>query len=204
MQLLTLEAYRAAELGGTAREHAMNALREIDDRSDWMEDLTEPFEEDMEEFGFRDVEVSIGLAYSQGDGASFLASVDAAEYLRAHRLGNRFRLLLQVAEDRLKSASGEIRLQLRRRHWGHYVHEQLLYVEDDSWLETEDADLLARYAEQTTALAAHVLSLARARSRALYEAAHAEGMRRYREEHLLDLAAADDLWFDERGRRIAA
>ena len=134
MEVITrnYEVYEFDELDDEAQERAIQDNFDINVFDDWYEFRFDEWEDQLEDMGFEEVEISFTGFWSQGDGASFTAkSIDVEKYIRNQRLGQEYRPLLAILKQ-----DWSIDGQVVRDKYLQYVHEYTTSVE----LETDFHD----------------------------------------------------------------
>lgn len=127
-ETVEVQVYQFAELAEDVQEKVLEKFRDYEVNDDfWYEGLAEWFvEEKARPAGFevdpRNVFFS-GFG-SQGDGASFTGSVDVEKFIRAHKLGNKFRAVLYA----LTTGELEMHVEINRDTYfsNHYVHSNTM------------------------------------------------------------------------------
>jgi hypothetical protein len=121
MEELKIKTYKLEELGKEARAKAIQEFGETQELE--LDFFGEDCKNQIEEAGFRDVEVRYSLGYSQGDGLCFEGKVDLKNFLKVHKITSKYRVLLNK----------EVSYSLKSK--GHqYQHENMVYVESDTTL----------------------------------------------------------------------
>jgi len=99
MQTITKEykVYTIDELSDDARKKAFDNHRDWLTNSwnvdGWAEYILEERKESLTKLGYKDVKILFSGFSSQGDGACFTARVDISEWIKAHKLANKYRAL---------------------------------------------------------------------------------------------------------------
>lgn len=111
--IIETKVYTFSELSDKAKEKARDWYRDGALDHDWWDGVYEQFTEEMEALGFEFDTKSVPLHgggtrqepaiyfsgfYSQGDGACFSGRVDALKWLKAMKLGNTYRFMLNGAK----------------------------------------------------------------------------------------------------------
>lgn len=103
----TTTVYTFVELEEDVKEKVLDRYREWNAGDEWwfenMTDMSEPAEEYTFKAQANDAGIHMSRFYfsgfyNQGDGAGFDGSVDYEEYIRANKLGNKYRCLLRHVE----------------------------------------------------------------------------------------------------------
>lgn len=197
MREVTVALYTIDELGGEARRRALDRARDINvaEPELWHEDLTRvsgkypcEFQEDAAEKGFGMEEFYFRGFGSQGDGASFEASVDYEDYIVKNRRGNRYRALLNAA----RAEGGGLSIKTR----GHYCHSNTMHLDGHNrYYGSERAE------EQAGELAGEVLRAARDLAREFYRSLEREYEYLTSDEAVEDALMAHAVEFDATGKQ---
>lgn len=189
MQTITrkYKVYSFNELDKKAQERAIEDERQyhIQFNDNWHDMTIEEAEGMLEELGYSDAEIGFSGFSSQGDGASFTASVDLAKWLKVKKLGNKYRLALTHADN----VSASIR---RTSH--QYLHEYTIEAEiGDHYLWDLPADVRDRVDTQLSKLEELLTEDAREQSRKIYKGLEQEWDYILSDEYLIEeLRARDD------------
>lgn len=128
------KTYSINELSPEAKDHAIEKFREGGSNFDNFDSdqLTESFEEFLEEKGIEGSEVNWSLGYSQGDGVCFSGSVEIPHVIHVNML-KKFFPLSELAHSSLLYAKVE-KDRGRSCHWNSMRVETRLEVERDYFL----------------------------------------------------------------------
>lgn len=129
MRIIKTKAYKFNELSNEAKQKAIEDTRNSDWylSFDWWTPVYEEWTEKLEALGYTDIEIMFSGFWSQGDGACFVCkNIDVSQWLRAHKLGNKFRQLLEF--DKAVGA------KLSIKHNSHYYHESSTSLIDEVYL----------------------------------------------------------------------
>lgn len=122
----------------TAKEALIEHYRHVNVTDGWDRFILDGFREDLETMGFSNIEFRWSGFWCQGDGLSFTADVDVAQFIRSQKLGNKLRKLLNLAKRDQVDATIS-----RRCH--QYAHEHTVSANvellDDPWYEEMTKDL---------------------------------------------------------------
>lgn len=101
MKKYTIQAYSFNELSEEAKQKAIEATRGNESYLDWdwWNCIYDNFKRNMEQSGYEVDNIYFSGFWSQGDGACFTGSVSIDEWLKAHKLGNKYRKLYNLAQD---------------------------------------------------------------------------------------------------------
>lgn len=124
MKTITIKTYKFEELDEKAKQTAIDNTRVGSSYMDyeWYEYVYEKWQEKLEALGFTDIDIMFSGFCSQGDGAMFEATVKVDKYLKAHKLGNKYKALLNCAK---LTDNGVIKV----KNNGHYYHEHSYTIE---------------------------------------------------------------------------
>ncbi|MEJ2711006.1 MAG: hypothetical protein P8074_25580 [Anaerolineales bacterium] len=108
---------------------------------EWWLEVYAMWTTDLNELGFRDVDIAFSGFSSQGDGASFTAKdIDIARFIKKEKISARYRPLLNALEHDWW-ISGEV----RRDKYHRYVHENTTSV----YLETDhDSEMIWEFVDE--------------------------------------------------------
>lgn len=120
--------FKFADLSAEAKATAIDANRYVLVVDNfWSEFLVDDFVEELENIGFRDVEINWSGFSSQGDGASFTSGwINIEKFLRSQKCFSKFRRYMPNGETLEYSA------KIERHNGSRYYHENSVYV-SDSW-----------------------------------------------------------------------
>lgn len=100
MKILQTKIYSFSELSKDAKAKAVESLRDINvDYDNWHDYIIEDYTEKLEALGYRDIKIFYSGFWSQGDGACYTATVDIYEWLKAHKLSNKYKALFNVSKE---------------------------------------------------------------------------------------------------------
>ena len=205
MKTVTKHLYRFNELTGRPKEKAKETIQEwIDeDLSVNLPDVAQFHCEQMEKFGF-DVTAHYSCSYSQGDGASFVGTVDLVQFALSQKAGNKIRSLIAwVAEY---DTAAQISLN---RYGGNYVHDGMMRIDArfirnalvdtrQRGFDTDEQDVL--FHAQLTETGEWALEFARDKAREMHKILCEEIEYYWEDKNFDNYAAERGFWFDENGR----
>ena len=114
----TVTLYKFDELSKEAQTEAIDEHRDFLAEAFNAEHLLDDWKEKLQALGYDTVNISYSGFWSQGDGASFTAPrIDLKQWLKVHKLGNKYRTLLNVADNVEASID---------RESSRYVHENTI------------------------------------------------------------------------------
>lgn len=157
MKTETINIYQFDELTENAQEKALQIMT-IREAEDWEPGYClDDWEEKLKALGFEDVQIYYDLSYCQGSGACFTATVNIAEYCKAHKVANRFRKLLNALDrDEVTTHSGGLTVY---KNTTHYSHERSVTVGDNLYSSTNDNIIDGQITELVTMLESEVIKL---------------------------------------------
>jgi hypothetical protein len=106
MKTIELKLYDFAELSMESKKRALEKYREFNTDYGWWESLLDDWKEKLAEQGFNDAEINFSGFGSQGDGASFTASVDLDKFLTGCKVKTKFKRVLDYDYDMVIKTSG--------------------------------------------------------------------------------------------------
>jgi hypothetical protein len=127
----TIEVFEFDELSPDVQKKVVEDNRDMHvEYESWHDPILEGWQEKLEKLGFNEPKILYSGFWSQGDGACFEAWCDIADYIKLHKLGNKYRKLLNYAYD----MGGVINI----KQSGHYYHEHSMSVHDSVQLGYSD------------------------------------------------------------------
>lgn len=125
MRTIETKVYKFSELGKKAKDRAIEILRNDPHFPDhgWYEPDIEHCQGGLAKMGYEDSEIMFSGFWSQGDGASFTATVDLEKWLKDNRLATKYRKLLNVWKE------GQVNVKITRSTAMNYVHEYMMDAE---------------------------------------------------------------------------
>lgn len=148
MRVAQTKVYTFDELSQDAKQKALEDNAYINVEHDWYDYLLEEWRAKLEASGFTEADIQFSGFYSQGDGASFTASVDLVEWLKSRKLANKYRALYEQAKLGYITASIDRVSSL-------YVHENTIkadidthYIDVDYDTDRKRYDLIEKQAEE--------------------------------------------------------
>jgi len=124
MRTIRTKIYSFNELSKEAQAVAIDKMRDINMESDdWYDGILEGLKEQLTEVGFNDAEIQFTGFWSQGDGLSFDAKIDASKFAETTNEKRVCKLI----------DNGEIEgFYISKTSFAnHYVHEKTRYVDYD-------------------------------------------------------------------------
>ena len=205
--------YRFDELDYSAQERAMEQHNEHSLDYEWWESEYEYFVGQMEEFGVHidqrvwtnsyghsgsEPKINFSGFYSQGDGASFEASVDLDAWLKAMGLHTVYRSLYMAAQGRIEGC--DIYKCRIDRTSSMYSHENTMYAEIEVWDSREWDNPSAKKVEEQAAQAQDDLQQwAREQAHGLWVTLRDEYEYLSGREYLTEYFRDHEYYFDEEG-----
>lgn len=204
MNLILVESYKFPELGADAKERVIEWLNEYSVEA-WKDSESDYWLPMLKEMGYSDIDFQYSGFHTQGDGASIVCRVDVKRFIQRNKLGNRFGTLYNVLK-----ADNVDGVQILRRRWGNYAHDNLLYAEASDFLrgidtveELEEHSVrYVRATRQAEEVIPCILEEVKERSRAIYKDLEAENDYRYTEEYAVDMCEANGYLFDVYGKPV--
>lgn len=196
MKTGTLVGYEYTELSEKAKEKVKTWLND-----GWYEDnfTVENFQEELKALGYEGIDIQYSGFYSQGDGASIACSVDLIAFLKRNRLSKRYASLLYW----LRRGGWTNFLTISRRHWGNYVHHNLLYADSSDILDNLNYENASGKAiDQLEDISKLVLEEVQEKSLELYQQLQAEYEWHFTDEYMTDMCQANGYLFDEYGNPV--
>lgn len=133
METKTITLYKFSELSAEVQQKVIDENRSINVDNDFWDDwIKEDAIARLSLLGYSDVEILYSGFYSQGDGACFTGKANLVEWLKAHKLANKYRALYQYCKD----LGGEVVIS----NVGHYVHENSMSLEESYSLSSIEDD----------------------------------------------------------------
>ncbi len=226
-----LALHKEGKVSKMAVERARTWLQEAATDFDWYSDVLDIWKDALDQIGFENGEIGFSGFWSQGDGASFTATVDFEKLVAfladtteakdriegrdfrpyvVHLIGGKptnrkYRRLLLVP-DRIQDVAVE-----RTSH--HYSHERTCrftaWLNDDGHYEDTDkisgkrtwVSNVPKFRGLFNSFVQDAESLRLALCKAIYEMLEADYWDRISDEQLLDFAEANDYTFEDSGRR---
>lgn len=189
MQTKEYTVFSFDELNEEAKQKAIDSLRDINIDYYWAEVTIWNAKDKLEALGYKDIEVFYSGFYSQGDGACFEAKVDISTWLKAHKMGNKFRVLYNNAQD---LCSIEI------KHSGHYYHENSMVV-DGTLYDHSNEQLGRQFDSVVEMIEKEIVELAKE----IYKELENEYECRMTDEAVIDTINANEYEFLENGTQSA-
>lgn len=130
-----IKVYTIGELSPEAKDRAIQKFRESGHAFDGIDSdqLTDSFEEFLEDKGIEDPSVNWSLGYSQGDGVCFSGSIEVRNVIYANKGMRKFLKLAELAMNDLFHARVE-KGTGRYCHWNSMSVETKLDVENDYFM----------------------------------------------------------------------
>lgn len=180
----TIKTYSFEELSEDAKNKALELYRDINiDDDNWTECIFEDFKQELFKLGYDDVKIYYSGFCSQGDGACFEATLDVKQWLKAHKLSNKYKAVY------IDSNNVTVRIVQR----GNYYHENSAYIDsyttferttaDNQWEEVEDLIEAERYQK----------------SKELYKSLYEEYFNLLSDENVKEAIIANEYQFLENG-----
>jgi hypothetical protein len=191
----TVTAYKANELEEDVRKQVLDQFRDINVRERWYIEIYKSWMEKLEDLGFSDIQINHSGFYSQGDGASFTAKgLDLLPFMRAEKLGNQYRLVLNLAKE--GRVAGCV-----RRNQSLYCHENTVFARL-AVEEIERDEARERVWGQTDELEKNITLRIRELSKEIYKELEERFDFLTSDEQVEASLVAHDYLFDEEGHQI--
>lgn len=191
MKTKTLKLYEYGELPDDIKAKILENHRYINvDDSWWHEGEVDYWKDELKAEGFEDAEIAFSGFYSQGDGASFTASVNIETFLRKHRAITRFKKLLPLVPV------GDLSARIVRVGY-HYVHEYTVKAEAGMAWRNETESLAGLRSELQRFLTERVREL----SRKIYRSLETEYEFLTSDEAIIETLEANEYTFRDDGTR---
>lgn len=193
---ITRTVYTYGELSDKAKEKAIEACRHwnVDD-SFWFESLIDMQQEELQQSGVYDAEISFAGFWSQGDGASFGGSINLAEWMRARKIAGKYRALYNAARDPWSDLTASASLE--KRHG--YSNYQSWYPEIEIRDNCDDADRAARVEQQADEVREIMAEWHRDESHRIYRNLRDEYEYQTSDEVIAEMLIANETQFNEDG-----
>ncbi len=126
MKKITVNLYKFDELTEEAKQKSIEENRYINtEHWCWWHDVEDQFKDKMAKLGYEVEKIYFSGFSSQGDGACFEGKVSIDEWLLAHKLGRKYRALLNYC----RNYGGYVTIAQQ----GHYYHEKsMTFTESDT------------------------------------------------------------------------
>ena len=188
--------YQFDELSEAAKTKAIEAMRDINTDHDWSEFSREYWQDDkLPELGFDNAQIAFSGFWSQGDGASFTATVNAGKFIKAHKLTRRFRRLVNILQHGW-SVIGRV---YRTSH--HYSHEYTVTTEMETDYYSDNTKRQDRVETQVKELEEIILSEVRDLSRQIYRELEKEYEYLVSDEAIAETIRSNEYEFDKNGNQ---
>ena len=189
MKVLQTKIYSFSELSKDAKAKAVESLRDINvDYDNWHDYIIEDYTEKLEALGYRNIKIFYSGFWSQGDGACYTAKVDIYEWLKAHKLSNKYKALFNVSKEGGISATIS--------HSSHYYYSTSTSLEESGIWE-ESTKVQSQYGEIEKLILAEREQMGNELYRAL-ESAYEEEQK---DENVINTIEANEYSFLEDGTR---
>lgn len=176
-------------------EKARERVRELmEPQHDWWDFVYEGWQEKLAALGYSDVEIQFSGFWSQGDGASFTASVNLEEWIKANKYGNRFRLTLNaIRREYVDSVAKVIRTS------SHYLHYNTVKCDDISFTWACE-DISSKVEDQLETIREWITEEVREKSKEIYRDLEAEYNGLTSEEYIREECTELEYLFYSSGR----
>ena len=188
---IEVDVFKFTELDGKAKDRAQQWLSEVATDHDWWEFVYDAWKEKLEEQGYDDPNIQFSGFWSQGDGASFSATVDVAKWIWFNKASEQYPNVLRVANE--VGIGVDIRTDSRA------VHEYSMTISSDLWSVDDEA---ASAEWEKFDLDKVILEDARQLARQIYKDLKKEYYSITSDEALADLAEGNNWFFTSSGSRF--
>lgn len=188
MKNITVQAFDVRELDGKAKEKALNWLTECATDYEWYDLLLEEWKAKLADLGYIDADIKFSGFWSQGDGASFTATVDLGAWIKQAKSRHQYAEL--DADCGVTASIGRLS--------SHYVHENTIAAELGIEFSDTTDDQNALLSKLESALTEDARELSKEIYRDLEKAYESITS----EDALLETADANEFVFDKYGAPV--
>lgn len=167
------------ELSEDEKQKVIDDHRNINTDSDWYVFTLEDWEEKLERQGFNSPKIYFSGFYSQGDGASFTATVNLEQFLKGRRIATKYAKELKTWQENGDS--------IVINQSGYYSHEMTMSIDSDNL---------------SAGLEAFILEEAREQARKIYKELKADYEDLTSDETIAETLRANDYYFNAETLRI--
>lgn len=192
---MNITAYRFDELSEEAKERAIGKYSHIPSQQDapWNQEI-DNWKMKIEEAGYYKPKLHWSCCGSQGDGASFTATIDPVAWLDAHPDAVEGRKELLEAID-----SGNCYIDIRTSTSGRYVHSNTISVDVEHEFYAEDPDLNDRLDNAAIELERAILEDMKTLSNKFFRALQDLSDSLYEDEYVSKFFTEEGYLFNEEG-----
>lgn len=199
MKQITINLYKFNELSEEAKQKSIEENRYINTEYwCWWHNVEDQFKEDMTELGYEVENIYFSGFSNQGDGACFEGKVSIDEWLKAHKLGNKYRALLNYC----RNYGGYVTIEQQ----GHYYHQKSMTFTESDTLQSYFYLEYDRFGEKVGKQIDEVMELieneAEEKARQLYKDLEAESDYMMSDEAIAETLEANDYDFLAQGGGI--
>lgn len=161
MKKITVTLYKFDELSEEAKQKSLDENRYINTENwCWWHNVEDMFKESMAKLGYTVEKIYFSGFNSQGDGACFEGDVEIVDWLKAHKLSNKYRSLYNYVAEH----GGSVNIA----QVGHYYHERsMAFDENNSFYYEMDSE--SKAATQMTEVMELIENEAEEKARELYK-----------------------------------
>lgn len=193
---LRFKAYKFDQLPKEAKEKALDKYRQINvDNENWNDYIIEEFTDVAKKKGYDNTDFRYSGFWSQGDGASFEAHVDALNWIKKNRQTAKYPALVKF----LKDNSGDFKIEQS----GNYYHSNTMhidgYLEHASSLTEEEEKLFNEADKEWNVLEEEILTKARDLADTYYKKLEEGYNAETSDETISDTFTANEYEFNEKG-----
>lgn len=186
MKTRTINIYTFEELNEKAQRKAIEDHRYIETEGfEWYKFTYEKWIEELKTQGYEDTKIQFSGFYSQGDGASFEATIDIAKWLTVKECKTKYKACFADAEN----------IVIAITQSGHYSHEMTMSTD------TEYNGVNRKAYDTVDQLAEEILQDAREQARLIYKDLESEYEHLTSDETVKECLIANEYEFIENGER---
>lgn len=203
MKQVIVNAYQYDELSDWAKEKVLAKFREWMTEDDFnSEYIFDNWKDKLETMSYTEVKISYTGFNRQGDGASFTGDIDnILEYMKAHKLSNKYRLLY----DNTRLGNISLSCTIQRINY-HYSHEQSVKARVDYEFYDYDhpvsSDKWKRFMKQIKELESFIQDQVHDISCDIYSELQKDYEYIMSEENIKDMIEINEYLFDQNGKII--
>lgn len=202
MRKKTIILYKFNELKKDIKENVIEKNRYINvEFNQWDEPITEQIPEELSELGYKNANFYYSGFSSQGDGASFTATINVKEWLKGRGIAKKYALLANWCNKFYENGTGGFEITRS----GGYYHEYSMTVEmpidfdidSDEELTSKQSSKLYNLANELSEL---IIEDARQEAKKLYKRLEKYYFELLEDEAVAETLEANDYEFTENGK----
>ena len=144
MKTIQIQLYKFEELSEAAQQKAIETNRDFNVDGDWFSPIYEGAKEDLEKAGFEDPKIQFSGFWSQGDGASFFATVNPSKFAETT---NEKRISKLIENGNIEN------FVIRNNSFAtHYSHEKTKYIDYDASFNRNIEEAVYKFADKIEAI----------------------------------------------------